>query len=107
MEVVGIENMTVKQLAEEIDRGGRFVYFTYTISVLVMTFKRPSSVYFVPAGQSAVARGIGWTLLTFVAGWWGIPWGPIYSIGSLFTNLSGGKDVTAEIVQALNVSANS
>jgi hypothetical protein len=37
-----------------------------------------------------------------VAGWWGIPWGPIFSIQSLITNFKGGKDLTAEIGAAMN-----
>ena len=34
-------------------------------------------------------------------GWWGIPWGPIWTIGSLVTNLRGGRDITREVLQAL------
>ena len=40
---------------------------------------------------------ITWLLLAAV-GWWGIPWGPIYSIQSLYTNITGGHDVTDQIV---------
>ena len=39
---------------------------------------------------------MGFTLLTLVLGWWGIPWGPIYTIGSIYTNFNGGKDVVSE-----------
>ena len=35
--------------------------------------------------------------------WWGIPWGPIYTVGCLSTNLKGGKDVTDEIVKSMNI----
>jgi ATP-dependent phosphoenolpyruvate carboxykinase len=35
-------------------------------------------------------------------GWWGIPWGPIYTIAAVVTNIRGGKDVTAEILQPEN-----
>ena len=52
-----------------------------------------------------MVKGLGFTALTFVLGWWGIPWGPIYSIGSLGTNLSGGKDVTKEITGSMAVDA--
>jgi hypothetical protein len=38
------------------------------------------------------------TLLTILLGWWGIPWGPVYSIQSLVVNLKGGKDVTTEVL---------
>jgi hypothetical protein len=101
MKINGVEGMTVGELEHELQRGGRFVIFLYTISVLVMTFRRPSEVYFVRAGESAAAKGLGYTLLTLFLGWWGIPWGPIYSIGTLATNLGGGKDVTAEVRAAL------
>lgn len=43
-----------------------------------------------------------YTLLTFFVGWWGIPWGPIYSIGAFITNFKGGKDVTNEVLAALS-----
>ena len=31
------------------------------------------------------------TAYTWVLGWWGFPWGPIYTLSALFTNLVGGK----------------
>lgn len=31
------------------------------------------------------------TAVTWVLGWWGIPWGPIYSLQAIFTNMFGGK----------------
>jgi hypothetical protein len=31
------------------------------------------------------------TAITWVLGWWGIPWGPIYSLQAIFTNMFGGK----------------
>src|SRR5262249_860724 len=101
VDIKGIEGMSSEQISLEIQRGGKFVVVLYTISVLVMKFRRGSDVYFVKAGESAVGKGLSYSLLTLVAGWWGIPWGPIYTIGSLITNLSGGKDVTSEIVSAL------
>jgi hypothetical protein len=97
MKIQGIEGMTTDQLRFELQRGGKLVFYYYCISILVMTFRRPSSIYFIPAGASAVAKGLPWTLLTLALGWWGIPWGPIYSIQSLVVNFQGGKDVTAEL----------
>jgi hypothetical protein len=29
--------------------------------------------------------------ITWLFGWWGIPWGPIYSLQAIFTNMFGGK----------------
>ena len=101
MKIQGTEGMGPDQIRFEIQRGAKFVLYYYCISLLVVTLRRPSPVYFLPAGQSRVAKGLPWTLLTVLLGWWGIPWGPIYSIQSLVVNFKGGKDVTAEISATL------
>jgi hypothetical protein len=103
--IKGTEGMSSEEISLEIQRGGKFVVFLYTISVVILTFRRGSDVHFVKSGESAVGKGLGYTLLTLLAGWWGIPWGPIYTIGSVITNLSGGKDVTNDVVTALSQAA--
>lgn len=99
--IVGIENMTDQQINQDLQNGARFVIFQYCISIIVMSFRRSSDIYFVRAGESVVGRHIGFTLLTAVLGWWGIPWGPIYSVQSLYCNLRGGKDVTQDVLRHL------
>jgi len=71
----------------------RYVVYAYCISLVVITFKRYSRPVLVRAGESAVSKGMPYTLLTLVAGWWGIPFGPIYSVWALWENLRGGKEV--------------
>lgn len=105
MKIVGIEGKTYEALDAEIAQGAKFVYYTFAISILVMTFRRSSNVFYLPPGQNAVVKGLPYTFLTLVAGWWGIPWGPIYSIGSLVTNLGGGKDVTDSVLGDLEAHA--
>ena len=95
------EGLTDADIRRELERGAKFVMFTYAISIIVMTFRRGSDIYFVRSGESAIKHGWGFALISFLFGWWGIPWGPIYTIGSLVTCLSGGKDVTQEVLQAV------
>jgi len=102
--IVGIEGMSKEELDNEIRNGGKFVYFQYCISVVVMTFKRPSDIHFIRAGEGTAGKSVGFTLLTLLLGWWGIPWGPIYSISSVFTNLTGGKDVTNDVLASMQPS---
>ena len=102
MKIVGIDGMTGSQLQQELERGGRFVVFQYCISILVLTFRRSSNVYFLPGGASAVGKAAPFTLISLLLGWWGIPWGPIWTVGSIVTNLRGGKNVTADVVRALS-----
>jgi hypothetical protein len=89
--------MPGRELAEEIRRGGRFVIYYYCISIIVMSFRRTSTVYFVPAQASGVGPGLKFVLLSVLLGWWGVPWGPIFTVQSLWTNLGGGKDVTSDV----------
>ena len=102
MRIVGIDRMTPEELSFEIQRGGKFVMYYYCVSLLVITFRRGSDVHFIRAGESRVSKGLVWILLTILLGWWGIPWGPIWTVQSLVVNLRGGKDVTAEIVNGLS-----
>jgi hypothetical protein len=103
MKIHGTEGLTVNDINYELSRGGKFVMYQYCISIVVMTFKRSSGIYFIKSDESALKSGAGWTLLTLLLGWWGIPWGPIYTIGSLITNFGGGKNVTQEVLAAINV----
>jgi hypothetical protein len=101
MKIVGIEGLTNEQVHREVVGGGKFVLYQYCISILVITFKRSSNIYFIRAGQPAVVQGLPFSLLSFVVGWWGVPWGPIYTIESLWTNFSGGAAPLGKISPAL------
>jgi hypothetical protein len=102
MAIKNIEGLTTDQINRELDHGARFVIYQFTISIIVMTFRRSSDVYFIRASENGLTKGLPYTLLSFFLGWWGIPWGPIYTIGSLYHNLRGGKDVTQAILAAAN-----
>lgn len=102
MEIKGIENMTYGELYDDIDKGGKFVMFTYVISIVVMTFKRPSkTIYYVRSNESAISYGLPYLLITMFLGWWGIPFGPIYSIGAIVKAFTG-DDVTNDVLKVLN-----
>jgi hypothetical protein len=102
MKIQGIENMSSDQLRFELQRGAKIVCFQYCVSLLVITLRRSSDAYYIPAGESAAARGLPWTALTLVLGWWGIPWGPIFTVQSLVVNFKGGKDLTAHFSAPLS-----
>jgi len=103
--IIGLENISVQELNFELQRGAKFVTYYYCVSLLVVTFRRSSDIYFVRAGEGSAGHGLPWTVLTVLLGWWGIPWGPIWTVQSLYVNLRGGKDVTAEVVNALSTPA--
>ncbi len=104
MTIKNIEGLSTDQINTHLAQGAKFVMYQYTISIVVMTFKRSSDIYFIRAGESGTIKGLPFTFISLFLGWWGIPWGPVYTIGSLYNNLSGGKDVTKEILQTTNQS---
>jgi hypothetical protein len=105
MRIKGIEGMSPDLLRHEIERGGRFVVFQYCISIVVLTFKRVSSIHFIKGGERATGKGAMFSLVSLVCGWWGIPWGPIWTVSTVIHNCRGGRDVTAEVVRALSAKA--
>jgi hypothetical protein len=103
--ITGIEGMSQQELVFELQRGGKFVRYQWCVSALIITFKRFSDIHFVRAGESRQMKGMQWTLLSLVAGWWGIPWGPIWTIQSLWVNLKGGEDLTSDVASFLRLPA--
>ncbi len=89
-----------KDYQYEIDHGGKFVEYDYCISLLFVTLVKSSPVYLVRGFESTKVKGLKYTLISFIVGWWGIPFGPIYTIRSIFLNLNVGRDVTYEVMQS-------
>jgi hypothetical protein len=89
------------ELRQELQQGGKFVIYQYCISILILTFRRSSNVHFIRHEENAVVKGLPFTLLSLVLGWWGIPWGPIYTVQSIWVNFKGGRDVTKEVMASM------
>ena len=101
MGISGLGDITLAELNRELKNGAKFVYFEYTISVILMTFKRGSDIHFIRSDEGTFGKSLPYTILTMFLGWWGIPWGPIYSIGTMVTNFGGGVDVTSEVAASI------
>ena len=52
MKIKNTDGLTTQQIRGIVNNGGKFVMYNYCISIIFMTFKRPSSIYFVPPGKS-------------------------------------------------------
>jgi hypothetical protein len=96
MRIDGITGLSGTDLREEVLRGGRFVFFEYCISFVIFTLRRPSPICFLRSGQWSWVRGMPYTLVSLLFGWWGLPWGFLYTPLVVMTNLVGGCDVTAQ-----------
>ena len=100
MAIKGIEHLSNDEINAELRKGAKFVVFQYCVSIVVMSFKRSSGIYFIPSGTSVAGKAAPWCALSLLVGWWGIPWGPIWTIGTVAKNLGGGTDVTAHVLGA-------
>jgi len=96
MRIRGVENLSREQLDAELALGGRFVFYEYCLSVLFATSRRPSDVYFLKAEDLGIVRGLPYAALSFCFGWWGIPFGLLYTPMTIFTNLCGGRELSEQ-----------
>lgn len=101
MQIKNIEGLNVVQIKELVSQGAEFVYFPYTVSFVLGTVRRSSSIYFIRPDEGKFKYSYKHVGVNALLGWWGIPWGPIYTIGSMYHQLSGGKDVTQEVLSEL------
>ncbi len=102
MKIKNIDGLTATDLQQQVSNGGRFVYFSYTISLLVVTFRDTSGVYLIRSGETTVGKSFLFTIVSLLTGWWGIPFGPKFTVQAIRSNLRGGKDVTDEVMDVVN-----
>ena len=93
------DNFSLDELRNEIQNGGRFIVFPFCISLIfAVTLKRFSSAIFFKNGESILKFKSKYNLISYIFGWWCIPWGPIQTITNIRINNSGGMDITDDIL---------
>ena len=93
------DNFNLDELRNEIQNGGRFIVFPYCISlVFAVTLRRFSPAIFFKNGESIIKFKNKYNLISYIFGWWGIPWGPIHTLSDIKINNSGGLDITEDIL---------
>lgn len=84
-----------------VDNETELVQYQACISFLIFTVKVPSRFFIKESLSSSIAK-VFYTLATLLLGWWGIPWGPIYTIQVIIKNLTGGNKVKVENMSSLD-----
>lgn len=90
--------MSPEQLRARVRAGSRCVRFECCVSFLIATLRRQSPVYLTNSWQERYLRGLGYSTLALLLGIWGVPWGIVWTARAVWTNLTGGTDVTAEVL---------
>ncbi|MHB1392353.1 MAG: hypothetical protein ACYCYE_04600 [Clostridia bacterium] len=90
-----VSNNSLDYNGYPIDKETELVQYQACISFLLFTVKVSSRFYVKGSLSSSIAK-ILYTLATLLLGWWGIPWGPIYTIQVIIKNITGGNKVKVE-----------
>ncbi len=93
-EIDGLAGLSNEEIDWELRNGAKFVVYHYCVSIIVWSFFRTSQVHFIRSNESAVWKGMKYTLLSLLLGWWGVPFGPIFTIIAIVINLFGGRNMT-------------
>ena len=78
-----------RDVRNAVQSGGRFVVYQYCISIFILTFRRNSAVQYIPPGGDRITPGLKYTLLSLALGWWGLPFGPIFTPNHIKNTLGG------------------
>ena len=92
------EDLTPAELRDHVSRGWRCVRFVWCSSNVFSTVERESCVHLTENWQDRYLRGLGYSLLSLATGPWGVPWGLWRTAESIWMNITGGRDVTDEML---------
>jgi len=85
-----------------IRNGTHVVIYQYAVSFVLISTLQPSPIYMLRPDQNRILRGLPFSAASLLAGWWGIPAGPIFTIGSVIRNFRGGIDLTGTVLAVLS-----
>jgi hypothetical protein len=101
--------------SDAIDRGGaryrdalitpetRVTRYAVAISLLVVSFTVRSGLYIVGHHATALVA-TAFTVISLIFGWWGVPWGPVFTVRAVWRNVRGGAMRTiADLVPSAQV----
>jgi hypothetical protein len=94
--------MNPDEVRVAISEGARFLAFEYVISAILISSRRYSKLIYLRPGETYLRRALPYTILTALAGWWGVPHGIINTPSAIYRNLKGGKDFTPQILASLH-----
>jgi hypothetical protein len=103
MQVANTAGLSFRELELCISEGGKLVVYGYCVSIIALTLRLTSDPFLIRAGEDAAKYRAPYTVLSCIMGWWGIPWGPIFTVQMLRANKKsgGGIDVTEDILPKL------
>ncbi len=102
--IVGADGLSLDEIRLLLQSGAKFVTYDYCISPLFVTLSYESDVYLVDEENGHWKWIPRFLLISLLFGWFSL-FGPINTIRCLVSTACGGKDVTPEIVEQLDLYA--
>lgn len=100
IDVRAFSRMSEAELYRSIAMGERYVVYYWTLSMFIYTTTRHTKAYRLRDRRSAFFRGLPYTLICLVFGWWHFP-GCLINFNSLYHDLRGGADVSGNILEEI------
>jgi len=70
------------------------VVFACCVSCGILTWVHWSRPYRISSRTQGLLRGFPFSVATLLLGWWGLPWGILLSPRAIWTNCTGGVEVS-------------
>lgn len=93
------QGQTLIYRGAEVTRDSQLVQYVWVVSVITLSSKMPGR-WVVPGSTGARLQATGATLCCLLLGWWGIPWGPVFTVQGLAINVRGGQTLPVAAVLA-------
>ncbi|AYL96958.1 hypothetical protein [Mucilaginibacter celer] len=82
--------ISLSEFYDCLNKGGKIVIYGYCISLIALTYRLISPPHLIRPGESQSKFKRHYNTLSLIFGWWGFPWGPIYSIDMIKVNAKNG-----------------
>ncbi len=93
------KDYTLEEIHSKVENGAKFVVFQYCVSlVFAVSLIRLSPAIFIEKEEDIAKYKRKYNLISYICGWWCIPWGPMRTYKSLNVNDDGGLDVTEDVL---------
>jgi len=95
---------SLEQFYSSLSEGACIMSYGYCISAIAFTYRLMSPPYYIKAGEMPSAYRKKYNTLSVIFGWWGLPWGPIYTFDMLRINRNkkgGGVNITEDVLLAV------
>jgi hypothetical protein len=93
-----------EDVLRSMERGAIVVRYPYVISAVLVSFALESRAVLIERPAQRYTGTIPYLLLTLVFGWWGVPWGPIFTAKAVWCLMRGGEEITDSIHEELQSS---